>query len=367
MSKVLVGMSGGVDSSVAAKLLCDAGHTVAGATLKLFSDEDIVECENPTRTCCALSDVQDARSVCRKLGIDHFVYNFREAFAADVIGRFIDSYRQGRTPNPCIDCNRYIKFEKMVERALLLGFDYIATGHYSRIRQDEKTGRYLLLRGLDPTKDQSYVLYALTQFQLSHTLFPLGELQKTEVREIAEKAGLINARKKESQDICFVPGGDYPAFINKAVPGANRPGNFIDSNGKVIGTHQGVTRYTIGQRRGIGASFGPEPLYVVAKNATDNTVTLAPDAALLERSLIADDVNLIALSDLSAPLRVKAKIRYNQSEQSATVTTLGDSRVRVDFDEKQRAVAGGQAVVFYDGDIVIGGATIVGVLAGDKI
>ena len=357
MARVLVGMSGGVDSSVAAKLLLDQGHEVAGVTLKLFSDEDIVCAENATRTCCALSDVEDARAVAYKLGIEHFVFNFREYFAETVIKHFVESYLAGKTPNPCIDCNRFIKFDKLIERALLLGYDYVATGHYATVSQDPATGRWLLGRGKDRSKDQSYVLYSLTQEQLAHTLFPLGDMDKKTVRAIAEEAGLINARKPDSQDICFVPGGDYAAFIEKAVPGSARPGKFLDVEGCEIGTHRGVTRYTIGQRRGIAQAFG-KPMYVVAKDARANTVTLGENKDLLSSSLVARDVNLIALGRLEGPLRVTAKIRYNQTEQGATITPEGDGSVRVDFDEPQRAVAEGQAVVFYLRDTVIGGGTI---------
>lgn len=357
MSKVLVGMSGGVDSSVAAKLLVDQGYDVSGVTLKLFSNEDIVLADNPSRTCCALSDVQDAKTVAYKLGIEHFVYNFRELFAEKVIGHFVESYLDGKTPNPCIDCNRFIKFDKMIERALLLGFDYVATGHYATVSRDSATGRYLLNRGKDRSKDQSYVLYTLTQEQLAHTLFPLGDMDKTAVREIAEKAGLINARKPDSQDICFVPDGDYASFIDKIAPGKIRSGNFIDIHGHVIGKHKGVAHYTIGQRRGIAAAFG-KPMYVTAKNAADNTVTLGENCDLFSSSIVAHDINLISIEHLEAPLKVTAKIRYNQVEQEALISPEGNGTIRIDFAEPQRAVTEGQAVVFYSGEIVVGGGTI---------
>ncbi len=357
-NRVLVGMSGGVDSSVAAKLLIDKGMDTAGVTLKLFSDEDIVAACDATRTCCALLDVQDARDVARKLGIEHFVFNFREAFAHDVIDRFIEDYRSGRTPNPCIDCNRFIKFEKLLERAMLLNYDRIATGHYSRIAQDTETGRWRLLRGRDPSKDQSYVLYGMTQQQLSRTLFPLGDMTKEEARAIAEAAGLVNARKPDSQDICFVPGGDYTAFIEKRAPGTARPGDFVTPDGRILGRHRGITAYTIGQRRGIGASFGTEPLYVIHKDASRNTVTLGNNDELLSSELVAGDINLIGISDIAAPLQVYAKIRYNTQAVPAVAERLGDSRIRVRFDTPVRAVAPGQAVVLYRGDEVLGGGTI---------
>ena len=359
MAKILVAMSGGVDSSVAAKLLVDAGHEVAGVTLKLFSNDDILLAESASRTCCALSDVQDAKSVAYKLGIDHFVFNYRDLFNEKVIARFVRTYLEGKTPNPCIDCNRFIKFDKLIERALLLGYEYVATGHYATIGRDEATGRYLLGRGIDRTKDQSYVLYSLTQGELAHTLFPLGGMDKHTVREIAEKAGLVNARKPDSQDICFVPDGDYPAFIDKMTGTASKPGDFVDMQGKPIGTHRGVTHYTIGQRRGIAAAFG-KPMYVVAKDAKANTVTLGENADLMATTLVAEDVNFISIEKLEAPLKALTKIRYNQkAEEEATLTPLPDGKVRVDFANPQRAITPGQAVVFYDGETVIGGGTIV--------
>jgi tRNA-specific 2-thiouridylase len=357
MSKILVAMSGGVDSSVAAKLLVDQGHEVAGVTLKLFANDDIVMDEKTSRTCCSLSDVMDAKAVAYKLGIEHFVYNFRDLFNEKVIGKFVETYLDGKTPNPCIDCNRYIKFSKLIERATLLGFDYIATGHYASVMKNPTTGRYALIRGKDRSKDQSYVLYPLTQDELARTIFPLGDMDKHTVREIAERAGLVNARKPDSQDICFVPDGDYPAFIDKVAPGKIVPGNFIDTDGHVIGTHKGVAHYTIGQRRGIAAAFG-KPMYVVAKNAKTNTVTLGENDCLFSPNLVAHDVNLISIAKLEGPMRVTAKIRYNQTEQDAVISPLPDGLVRVDFDVPQRAVTEGQAVVFYSGETVIGGGTI---------
>ncbi len=351
-------MSGGVDSSVAAKLLLDQGYEVAGVTLKLFSNEDIVLAENATRTCCALSDVQDAKAVAYKLGIEHYVFNFRDVFRETVIDRFIETYLAGKTPNPCIDCNRFVKFDRLLERALTLGFDYVATGHYARIDRGGEDGRWRLLRGVDRTKDQSYVLYSLTQDQLAHTLLPLGGMSKNDVRAIAETAGLINARKPDSQDICFVPGGDYHEFIQKAAPDRVHPGKFLDTEGKVIGDHRGVTAYTIGQRRGIAAAFG-KPMYVVAKNAQDNTVVLGENPALMAKSLVADGINLISIGKIAEPMRVTAKIRYNQKEQTATIYPLDNGTARIEFDEFQRAITPGQAVVVYDGETVIGGGTII--------
>lgn len=354
MAKVMVGMSGGVDSSVAAKLLIDSGYDVTGVTLKLFDGGDISE---DFRTCCSLSDVEDARSVCYRLGIDHFVFNFKEAFRKKVINQFTESYLNGKTPNPCIECNRHIKFDKMLRRAEELGFDYIATGHYAERVYDYKTNRYILKRPKDRSKDQTYVLYGLTQYQLSKTLFPLGEYEKSDIRRIAEAAGLINSRKPDSQDICFVPDGDYASFIKKNTGAEIKEGNFISADGDVIGRHKGIINYTIGQRRGIGISIG-KPAYVTDKNALENTVTIGDESNLYKSEITAYDVNLISLDSISDEMRVMAKVRYSRNEQAAVVIPSGNGEVLVKFDEPQRAPASGQAVVFYDGDVVIGGGTI---------
>jgi len=354
MAKVMVGMSGGVDSSVAAKLLLDMGYEVAGADLKLFDSEDIFDKE--TRTCCSLTDVEDARSVAYKLGFEHYVFNFKDKFKEYVINKFSESYLKGETPNPCIECNRHIKFDKMLERAEELGYDYIATGHYAEIRYDEKSGRYLLIRPKDRSKDQTYVLYSLTQHQLKHTLFPLSNYDKATVREIAEKSGLINSRKPDSQDICFVPDGDYAGFIERSTGITPESGSFIDSKGNIIGTHSGIINYTIGQRKGLGVTFG-KPMFVTDKNVSDNTVTLGEQPELFKKVLYADDVNLISIEKISEPIRVTAKTRYSQTEGQATVYPH-ENGIKVVFDEPQRAVTAGQAVVLYDGDIVVGGGTI---------
>lgn len=358
MKKVMVGMSGGVDSSVAAMLLREQGYDVMGVTLKLFSDEDISEAQKEGKTCCALSDVEDARSVAYRLGFEHLVFNFKDNFREHVMKQFADSYLCGRTPNPCIECNRHVKFDKMLRRAMELDYDYIATGHYAVNEYDEKSGRYLLKRPKDRSKDQTYVLYSLTQEQLSHTLFPLGTLEKTQVRELAEKAGLVNSNKPDSQDICFVPDGDYAGFI-KRFTGADVPhGNFVDTKGNVLGEHKGIINYTIGQRKHLGISLG-RPAYVIKKDVASNTVTVGDEADLYTKSLIADDFNLISVPELTAPMRVTAKTRYSQTEQPAVVSYLGDGKYLVEFDEPQRAVTSGQAVVLYDGDIVVGGGTII--------
>lgn len=364
MKKVLVGMSGGVDSSVSAYLLQKQGYDVSGVTLKLFDNEDI-GIEDKEKTCCSLSDVQDARSVATRLGCRHYVFNYTEWFLEDVIGKFAKSYEQGMTPNPCIDCNRYIKFSRMLERAKFLGFDYIATGHYAQVEKDEETGRYLLKKGEDLTKDQSYVLYTLTQEELSRTIFPLGHMKKTEIREIAEQEGFVNARKKDSQDICFVKDGDYAGFLKDVMGLESKTGDFIDSDGKKIGTHQGIINYTVGQRKGLGQTFG-KPVYVLSKDKESNTVMLGSNEELFAEGMIVDDINLISVSELKEPMRVTAKARYSMKEVGATIYPIEKTQIKVQFDEKQRAITPGQAAVFYNGDYVVGGGKIVKSLFGGK-
>lgn len=354
MKKILVGMSGGVDSSVAALLLKEQGYDVSGCTLKFFDGYE----ETDARTCCSLSDVEDARSVCYKLGIEHHVFNFKDLFRQKVMDGFAEGYISGGTPNPCILCNRYIKFEKMLDRARLLGFDGIATGHYAKISRDEKSGRALLLRPADRKKDQTYVLYNMTQFQLEHTLFPLWDRDKEQNRVLAEKYGLVNARKPDSQDICFVPDGDYAAFIEKHTGRIFPEGDFVDTAGNVMGRHGGIVRYTVGQRKGLGATFG-KPVYVCGKDVEKNTVTLGDSEDLMTLTAVAEDVNLIAVPDISEPMRITAKTRYNMTDAAGTLERMGDSRIRVTFDVPQRAVTKGQALVMYDGDIVVGGGTII--------
>ena len=353
--KAIIAMSGGVDSSVAAYLMKKDGFDCIGVTMKLFTNDEIgVSREH---TCCSLDDVEDARNVAHKLDMPYYVFNFADKFETDVIDRFICAYEHGCTPNPCIDCNRFLKFDKLYHRAQELGCDYVVTGHYARIEQDEKTGRFLLKKGLDPTKDQGYVLYAMTQEQLAHTIFPLGAMNKTETRQIAEEQDFINARKHDSQDICFVQNGCYADFIQKYT-GKNYPGgDFGDVNGNVLGRHKGIIRYTIGQRKGLGLAL-KEPMYVKEVNTENNTVVLAREEELYDKVLTADDVNLISVEEIKEPMRVKAKVRYRQPEQWATVTQTGADEIRVEFDEPQRAITKGQSVVLYDGDVIVGGGTI---------
>jgi len=358
MKKVMVGMSGGVDSSVSALLLRDMGYDVMGVTLKLFSDEDIIEADKIDRTCCALSDVEDARSVAYKLGFSHLVFNFKDKFRECVMNQFAECYLKGGTPNPCIECNRHIKFDKMLMRAKELDYDYIATGHYAVIDFDEKSGRYLLKRAKDRTKDQTYVLYSLTQEQLKHTIFPLGNLTKQEVREIAEKAGLVNSRKPDSQDICFVPDGDYASFIRKFKNIDVPEGYFVSTDGEILGKHKGIINYTIGQRKGLGIALG-KPAYVIKKDMEKNQVIIGDESSLYTDSLDVCDVNLIPFDSLEEPVKITAKTRYSQSEQDAVLSYKGDGIYHVDFENPQRAITKGQAAVFYDGDVVIGGGTII--------
>lgn len=355
--KVMVAMSGGVDSSVAAVLLRDQGYDICGVTLKLFSNEDVLtSCK--TRTCCSLEDVEDARSVCYKLGIEHFVFNFGDTFKEDVIKKFADSYVEGKTPNPCIDCNRYIKFSKLIQRAILMEKDYIATGHYAQIEFDKGSGRYLLKKAADESKDQSYVLYVLSQHDLSRTLLPLGAMRKTDVRKIAEERDLVNARKPDSQDICFVQDGDYAGFLENKMGVESKAGNFVDRDGNVLGRHKGIIHYTVGQRKGLGIALG-KPAYVINKSKDSNTVILGSEEELYTARLEAGDINMIAVEKLTAPMKATVKTRYSQKEDDAVLHPVDDDKIVVEFKNKQRAITPGQAVVFYDGDIVIGGGTII--------
>lgn len=352
-NSVLVGMSGGVDSSVAAYLLQQQGFAVTGATMKLFDNEAVGE--ELESTCCSLSDVEDARRVAYRLGIPHYVFNFSEAFQHMVMDHFAQCYACGLTPNPCIDCNRYMKFERMLRRARELGIWYAATGHYARRTWDGE--RWLLKKGLDPEKDQSYFLYHLTQPWLEHFLLPLGELTKPQVREIAEEQGFVNARKRDSQDICFVPDGDYAAAVERLTGAHSEPGRFVDTQGKVLGTHRGIIHYTIGQRRGLGIA-AEAPLYVCGIDVPNNEVVLGRNEELFSTELDASGCNWISGDVPGAPLRVTARIRYRQPEQPCTVTATGPDTVHVSFETPQRAITRGQAVVFYDGDTVLGGGTI---------
>ena len=358
--KALIAMSGGVDSSVAALLCQQAGFDCMGVTLKLYDNEDAGLPRE--KTCCSVDDVADARSVAFRLGMPFYVFNFKEACRREVMDRFVQAYERGETPNPCVDCNRYIKFEKLMRRGEEIGYPYVATGHYARVDQDPETGRWLLKKGLDESKDQSYMLYSLTQWELSRLLLPLGELTKDQVRQLAEEHDFINARKRDSQDICFVPDGDYAAFIRRwesrrEDPKDFPPGEFVGTEGQVYGEHKGIIHYTVGQRKGLGLSF-PQPMYVCKIDPQNNQVVLGKQEELMAREAVAGDINLISVETLDQPMRMKARVRYRQKEQPATAYQIGPDRLKVVFDEPQRAITPGQSLVLYDGDVVVGGGKI---------
>ena len=349
--KALIAMSGGVDSSAAAWLMQNDGFDCSGAMMRMFHS-DILPCGHSPA-----EDAEDARAVAGKMGMPFYLFDASEAFARYVIGDFISDYEAGLTPNPCINCNRHLKFDYFLQQADNLGCDVIVTGHYARITYDENRGRWLLRKAADPSKDQSYVLYSLTQEQLSRTRLPLGTLTKDEARAIALEQGFLNARKRDSQDICFIPDGDYVAFMQRYTGKAYAPGDFLDLDGKIVGQHRGAVCYTLGQRKGLGLAMGA-PVYVTGKDMEKNTVTVGPNEALFATALRANDWNWISFPALTAPMEVTARARYNQKEQPATVYPEENGFARVVFHQPQRAITPGQAVVLYDGDLVVGGGTI---------
>ncbi|MEQ2130259.1 tRNA 2-thiouridine(34) synthase MnmA [Caldanaerobacter subterraneus KAk] len=355
-NRVVVGMSGGVDSSVAAYLLKEQGYEVIGVTMQIWQDKD-EEAVRVEGGCCSLAAVNDARRVANKIGIKYYVMNFKDVFKEKVIDYFVDEYLRGRTPNPCIACNKYIKFEELLKRAWMIDAYYVATGHYAIKEYDEERGRYLLKKSVDTSKDQTYVLYNLTQTQLEHILFPLGKYKKDEVRELAKNLGLPVASKPDSQEICFVTDNDYGKFIRENAKEEIKPGEFRDTRGRFLGYHKGIIHYTIGQRKGLGISVG-KPLYVVDIDAENNVVVLGYGDEVYGDELISYNNNFISIDKLEKEMRVKAKIRYTAKEQDAVIRPLEDGRVFVKFDNPQRAITPGQSVVFYDGDIVVGGGII---------
>ncbi|MDD4189020.1 MAG: tRNA 2-thiouridine(34) synthase MnmA [Eubacteriales bacterium] len=353
--KVLVGMSGGVDSSVAAALLKEQGYEVIGATLRVRPEEG--ENGNREDALCPVVEVEDAIKTSEKLGIRHYVFDFRDIFREKVVNYFIDEYLKGRTPNPCIVCNRYVKFAALLEKAGSMGIDYIATGHYAIVEKNENTGRYLLKKSLHSDKDQTYALYKLTQQQLGRTLMPLGSREKAHVREIARSLGLEEADRPDSQEICFIKDGGYREYISQHSEAAPKEGFFTDTEGKILGRHLGIAHYTVGQRKGLGISFG-KPMFVKEIDAAANKIVLAEERLMYSPGLIAGDLNFIPYDKLDSPMEVSVKIRYNAREVPALLNPIGTDEAEVIFKEPQKAVTPGQAAVFYEDRTVVGGGTI---------
>lgn len=355
--RIVVGMSGGVDSAVSAALLKEQGYDVIGVTLNLSPRIDGEDAWDRDDSCCGLAASEDARRVADRLGIPHYVLNFRDVFAEKVIANFLDEYRRGRTPNPCVRCNDHIKFGTVLLKARALDADLVATGHYARVDTDPETGRRVLRKAVDLRKDQSYVLYVLTQEELRRTVFPLGELTKQETRELARKFQLPVANKPESQEICFVSERNYGDFLMKLAPDIAQPGPIVDLDGRVIGEHRGIAFYTIGQRRGLGL-ISRDPLYVVDVDADARTIVVGPEEALFDSELTADEANVVSVAAIAQPRPVKARIRYRMADADAFVHQTAPGQLHIRFVEPQRAITPGQAVVCYDGDVVVAGGTI---------
>jgi tRNA-specific 2-thiouridylase len=355
--RVVVAMSGGVDSSVASACLVESGYEVIGVTLKIWPTE-LCEAEHQ-RSCCSIRGINDARRITEKLKIPFYVVNAVDDFKKDVIQYFVESYFHGMTPNPCIACNTKIKFGLLLQKANELGASFVATGHYAKVGFDERRGRYLLLEGSDKRKDQSYVLFELSQAQLAKTILPLGDYTKTRVRAVARQLQFENFNKPDSQEVCFIHDNNPCRFLSETLKDRIKPGTIVDMNGKVVGKHAGICFFTVGQRKRLGVAAG-RPLYVVAINACENEIVVGDLEDLKRGTLVADRVNWVSVADVTAPLKVKAKIRYAHPKADCTVFALGGTRIRVDFDDYQTAVTPGQAVVFYDDDTVMGGGWITG-------
>jgi tRNA-specific 2-thiouridylase len=356
-NKVVVAMSGGVDSSVAAGLLKEQGYEVLGITMNLFSLPKEHCLDKDLKSCCGWGAVEDASRVALKLGISHSILNLKEPFENLVVSNFLEEYSRGRTPNPCIRCNQFIKFGLLKEWARKAGASHIATGHHAQCVQDSRSGHFLLRKGRDKEKDQSYFLYTMTQNQLSHTLFPVGPFTKSEIRKMAREWALPVAERPESQEICFIPNNDYVGFLKKRIPEAFRSGPIVNSEGQVLGHHKGIIHFTVGQRRGLGIA-APHPLYVLAIDVSKNEIVVGPNDLLYRKKLIADEINWIVDDSSISSFSAKARIRYKHKESEALLVPLDSGRIRVEFEKPQRAVTPGQAVVFYEGDVVLGGGTI---------
>jgi len=351
-NKVMIGMSGGVDSSVAAYLLKEQGYEVIGVFMKLWEGQHETE-----RACCSLSAAEDARRVADRIGIPFYVINMKKPFMEKVVDYFVDEYLLGRTPNPCIACNKHIKFDEFLKKAIMLGCDHVATGHYAKVEYSSEHGRFLLKKSATDEKDQTYALYNMTQEQLSRTVLPLGEYNKGEIREIAANIGLVTANKPDSQEICFVEDNDYASFVKSMSKKKIQPGNFVDRQGNVLGRHEGIIKYTIGQRKGLGIALG-WPAYVVDIDPGTNSVVLGTNEEVFKKGLVANDVNLIAYDRIEDGMKVEAKVRYNARPKPATVYNIDGGRIKLVFDDRERAITPGQSVVMYQGDIVVGGGII---------